>query len=326
MNFAFFFPDVVSPVRLLLDFVCFNSHSNNKGTVVPRMFNKRHRRRKVSIEVHRIEYLSRKKKKKQNVRSPAVHAHDLPTNNDNNSNHTDYYEKCIVRVMDAKSKEEHKAAKQDAKHRRQVRDQQNRGIFLGPEINTAHGPDDGMIYDHNEDDGSVSVEGVEEHFLDQGAKLAPISSILSRDDIERGWQDKYRFPVEFVTIRGTHKTGVIANVTIGKNINQTREFIFDNLTECEDFCFVLERERSLIDKRKADKLRVTLEHLAGTVPNANRELNLTSTSDKLETFTLLIEIVSAWDIPIGDLLSSDPYVICYLNDHEVHRTKYIAKT
>jgi hypothetical protein len=47
--------------------------------------------------------------------------------------------------------------------------------------------------------------------------------------------------------------------------------------------------------------------------------------------TLLVEIVSAWDLPISDISatgkgSSDPYVQCFLNGKEVHRTKHISQT
>jgi Ca2+-dependent lipid-binding protein len=40
----------------------------------------------------------------------------------------------------------------------------------------------------------------------------------------------------------------------------------------------------------------------------------------------LIEIVSGWDLPVGDFVSSDPFVICMLGRREVHRTKHVPQT
>ncbi len=48
-----------------------------------------------------------------------------------------------------------------------------------------------------------------------------------------------------------------------------------------------------------------------------------SASGKIQ---LLIEIVSALNVPVGDLFSSDPYVIVRMGDKEVHRTDYIPRT
>lgn len=42
-----------------------------------------------------------------------------------------------------------------------------------------------------------------------------------------------------------------------------------------------------------------------------------------EEINLLVEIVSANDLPIGDITSSDPYVIVFMNGKELHRTAVI---
>ena len=46
----------------------------------------------------------------------------------------------------------------------------------------------------------------------------------------------------------------------------------------------------------------------------------------LEEVKLIVEIVAARDLIIGDLYSSDPYVKVCLGTKEIHKTKHISKT
>jgi Ca2+-dependent lipid-binding protein len=41
---------------------------------------------------------------------------------------------------------------------------------------------------------------------------------------------------------------------------------------------------------------------------------------------ILVEISSGRDLMVGDIVTSDPYVVVLLGEEEVHRTHYIAKT
>jgi len=45
-----------------------------------------------------------------------------------------------------------------------------------------------------------------------------------------------------------------------------------------------------------------------------------------DEMSVLVEIVAARDILIGDIVSSDPYVTVKLGKETVHKTKYIPKT
>ena len=45
-----------------------------------------------------------------------------------------------------------------------------------------------------------------------------------------------------------------------------------------------------------------------------------------EKVKILIEITSGRELMIGDITSSDPYVVVMLGNEEIHRTKYISKT
>ncbi len=46
----------------------------------------------------------------------------------------------------------------------------------------------------------------------------------------------------------------------------------------------------------------------------------------MENIKILVDIVAAYDLPVGDLRSSDPYVLVRMGSREIHRTKYLSKT
>lgn len=48
--------------------------------------------------------------------------------------------------------------------------------------------------------------------------------------------------------------------------------------------------------------------------------------DITKELKILIEISSARGLLIGDITSSDPYVIVTMGKEQVHKTKYISKT
>jgi hypothetical protein len=201
------------------------------------------------------------------------------------------FEECIVRVLDPENQEELKAAMLRAKTRRKEHDHSNASVTVGaPSTNS-----------HEDDDASTVVPA---DFLDAG------SGHFALPEYDKGWKCKYRFSIHALKIAGTHKTGVQINVDLGKQ-KETRELIFDNLEEAEDFRSVIDQELKLEYQRRQAKLNATLGGLK-LVPG--------------EKVTFLIEIVSAWDILAGDFCSSDPYVLCMFNHKEIHRTKFVPKT
>lgn len=221
--------------------------------MIPRVFNKHRRRRKIAIEVHRIEGV----------------------------------EECIVRVLDPASKDDRIAIRKRAKERHKQ---------LGHLVPSVDEEDDEASV------GSMSTaEGVPIEFRDSGSP--------SYD--EKGWVAKYRFPVRTLSIKGTQKTGVFVQIDLGKR-KQVRELIFDSIQESEMFQTVVRRELEKESSRAKAKVAAAVGDDASVKSD--------------EDITFLIEIVSAWDIPAGDFFSSDPFVICRLNQREVHRTKYISKT
>ena len=54
----------------------------------------------------------------------------------------------------------------------------------------------------------------------------------------------------------------------------------------------------------------------------DRSKMMTATTE----INLLIEIVSATDLPIADIVSTDPYVVVYLGNQKIHKTGFISKT
>ena len=140
-------------------------------------------------------------------------------------------------------------------------------------------------------------------------------SVFADDGIEdtpdySGWKVKYRLPIDCVIIKKVHKRTVYVTVQ-HRAIKQTRDIIFQSEEEAQAFLDMIDVQKQAGERRAAAKLQ-----------GAMKGLNV----DKKEEMTLLIEIVSGWDLPAADLTSSDPYVVCFMRGIEVHRTKHIPKT
>lgn len=159
------------------------------------------------------------------------------------------------------------------------------------------GTDESTAVDEEGDDESV----VESAFADDGVEDTPDYA---------GWKVKYRLPIECVSIKKVHKKTVYVVVQF-RAIKQTRDIIFHTEEEAQEFVQLLDVQKQAGERRASAKLQGALKGMH---------------VDKREEMTLLIEIVSGWDLPAADLTSSDPYVACYMRGIEVHRTKHIPKT
>ena len=125
-----------------------------------------------------------------------------------------------------------------------------------------------------------------------------------------GWNAKYRLPLESVTVKRVHKK-TVDTIVQDRDIKHYRDLIFKTEQDAKDFAAEIEIQKQAGEQRAAAKLKASLGEVK---------------IDKKEELTLLIEIVSAWDLPAADFTSSDPYVVCFMSGREVHRTKYIPKT
>jgi hypothetical protein len=122
-----------------------------------------------------------------------------------------------------------------------------------------------------------------------------------------GWIPRYRIPCHNITIKHHSKKSVFVIVQIQK-LKEERELLFDTVEEAQAFCNTLEMER----KMEAERLEMRLAASLGGFK-----------LPPMETITLLVEIVSAWDIPVGDFTSSDAYIVALLGRREVHKTQVV---
>lgn len=151
----------------------------------------------------------------------------------------------------------------------------------------------------NEDSDDESI--IDAAFADDGVEDTPDYS---------GWKVKYRLPIECVSVKRVHRKTVDV-VIQHRAIKQTRDIIFHTEDEAHEFVQLLDVQKQAGERRASAKLQGALKGMK---------------VDKGEEMTLLIEIVSGWDLPAADLTSSDPYVVCFMRGIEVHRTKHIPKT
>lgn len=156
--------------------------------------------------------------------------------------------------------------------------------------------------DDDDDDVSTVVPREFMDFVDAGPTFT--------DNTGTRWTARYRIPLKAISIKGTRKKGIWVEISL-KASKQVRELIFDTQEEAEKFEHTLRDELGNEEARNQARMQATLGE---TMINAE------------EIITFLLEVVSAWDIPIGDIISSDPYVLVTFNGAEVHKTKHISKT
>lgn len=250
------------------------------GTLIPKALSHK-RLRKVSIEVHQLK--ARRASQK------------------NGGGGGGTYEECLVRFLQPATKAVQKTAK--AEHR----EHKQHANHTAAASSSSAGPASVKSQNHPSvaDDASVML-GDHEY-----------SNLLHKDyfaspDFDQGWEDKYRFPLSCMSIKGTNKSGVYVKIQLGQS-KHTRQLIFDTVEEAEDFCAVVKQETKLEKDRGESKMRLAFE--GKDMP-----------AEPTEQITFLLEMVSAWNLPAGDLYFSDPYVIVSHGRKEIHRTKYIPKT
>lgn len=127
-----------------------------------------------------------------------------------------------------------------------------------------------------------------------------------------GWSPRYRIPIDAINVLRQQSKSVTVLIEVDKVTTQERELIFDTVDEASDFCEELELQKHLEHERKQQRLK----HLLGDIR-----------LPRFETISLLIEIVSAWDIPVGDVSgTSDPFVVCMFGKEQVHKTDPVKFT
>jgi hypothetical protein len=241
-----------------------------RGSVIPKALTKRRRRRKVSIEVHRI------------LVEDGQQQQPLQHSNQQQHNQQRSYEECIIRVLNppAPSSPRSPSGAGGGGARRKLTE------------------DDPM----SDDDDASTTTGVSPEYLSQGQYVTANYE---------GWKLKWRFPVNAMTIKGWHRSKVIVQIRLGSAKVQLRELIFDSVSDAEQFRKELGAQHALEDRRRQMRLEAQLggQHL-----------------EENESITFLVEIASGWNLPVGDVTTSDPFVKCTFNGTTVHETKHISKT
>jgi hypothetical protein len=148
---------------------------------------------------------------------------------------------------------------------------------------------------------------------------------------EQGFVEYRRFDLDYIDDVEIHNsTSLEAKFGRGNN-TEVRDLKFTSVAEVQDFESILTRLRNLSMEVVDNKVRTFQQEIAASNATSNTEENAKLLQPLSSTITdedvnLLVEIVSATDLPVADLLSSDPYVVVWLGKEEVHRTKTIPKT
>jgi hypothetical protein len=276
-----------------------------QGKVVPNFVNRYSKRRKVSIEVHKVTpTTTAAPTKKRAKKEEEVHS----------------YEECVVRYVYSKYRlspsflrtkliliiifcfvlhsvlvpvDKHKAKEARKLGLAKVRRSKGSNAASKSEMQQLLEADGVSVGDDDE-----STAGAATTLADTGGKNFD------------GWNPRYRIPCQSIIIKHHTKKSVYVIVEVEK-LKQERELLFDTVEEAQAFCDTLERER----KKEVDRMEMRLKASLGGIK-----------LPPMETLTLLVEIVSAWDIPVGDFTSSDPYVIALFGRREVHKTHVIYST
>ena len=148
---------------------------------------------------------------------------------------------------------------------------------------------------------------------DDGNSMTPVellSSAVPLPELSGSWIAKYQVSIGSLNLKQT--TGSRVYMRLNQDgIKEKREYVFASSREADDFTNAFNREKRREPKRLDKKLKGSLGGI---------ELK---TGEKLD---ILIEVVSGWSLPVADVTSSDPFVVCSINGKEVHRTKYIPKS
>ena len=240
------------------------------------------------------------------LRKIAIEVH-RQTNNAKNSSSSagGSYEECIVRFLQPATKQVQKAARAAHKeHKHSHKAGEASSLMSG-----------GAMY-------SSSVVTGADHADDTSVAGVPKEYRIDQAVNEEGWEAKYRYPIHLMSIKGTvtHKAGVFIRVELGPTSKHTRELIFDSTAEAEEFVKVVNQELNLEKERAETKLRLAFSG------KKNMSSLLDIEAETKQETTFLFEVVSGWDLPAGDLFTSDPYVLVHHGKKEIHKTKYLSRT
>lgn len=202
------------------------------------------------------------------------------------------YEECVVRLLAPADRQKNIEFRREAFFKIRKHEGSNETYEGG-----------GMVLDEELDEDDSSIDPNNE-------KASALAADTTGGKHFDGWKPKYRFPCHAITVESQHNNIVYLMIRI-EEIRQERELIFDTVEDADKFCSKLEEER----KSEIIRSKARLQSSLGDIKLA-----------PYEKISLLFEIVSGWDLPIGDLKTSDPFVVCMFGRREVHKTRHIPST
>ena len=101
---------------------------------------------------------------------------------------------------------------------------------------------------------------------------------------------------------------------------EERCFTFRSVQEATDFHDTIQQEKINEERKEHAQLICAVEEagMMGKIRNMN--------AFQEEQLDFLIEIVGAENLPVGDVKSSDPYVVARFGDQILHKTKHVSKS
>jgi hypothetical protein len=274
------------------------------GKVIPRFLNIHKHRRRISLEIHRVTPILRNDSDGNGDNGEDGNKKQQDNNNKKTGGEekTSYsYHESVLRILVPASRELARQYKIEAIKKIHSKAGSTSSSDSLRQINEAIHEDD----DDDDDDGTVSSS----NHPDENSRYYELADHGGKE--YDGWKSKYSIPMYGIYVRGHKKKTV--NILISFNdFKQEREIVFDTIQDTKLFTKEIDKQKRLENTRQDERLQSAL----------GDELSL----PKFETITFLFEIASAYDIPIGDYTTSDPYVIAVLGHQEIHRTKFLSKT
>eukprot|EP00529_Nitzschia_sp_RCC80_P008506 CAMPEP_0113512820 /NCGR_PEP_ID=MMETSP0014_2-20120614/39536_1 /TAXON_ID=2857 /ORGANISM="Nitzschia sp." /LENGTH=1224 /DNA_ID=CAMNT_0000409189 /DNA_START=63 /DNA_END=3733 /DNA_ORIENTATION=+ /assembly_acc=CAM_ASM_000159 len=289
-----------------------------KGKVAPKALTKYQNRRRLSIEIHRVTPFDDdddddddeddgdngdgggkgKKKASPSILSSLIGG---VTSSRKKTKKMHSYEECVCRILVAPNKKLNREYRNKAlRNMRSV--QSSAEEFNEDMINDTHFGDEA---DADDDDASVGTTN------EDGIAKDTVMALMDHGGKDyHGWKPRYSVPIDSIHVRQQHKKTATVVITLSK-LKQERDLTFDTVEDCKRFVQEIEKQKRLEAERQEGRLKAALGDIV--LP-------------KLETVTWLFEIVSGYDLPIGDFTTSDPYVQCVFGQQQVHRTKHISAT
>lgn len=219
-----------------------------------------------------------------------IETHRFSYDNDKggSENSDSYYETCFLLMMDP-IKGSHKDNSD------KIEDKE-----VAPLSESA--PDDASIHSTGSDDGTLAGA-----FSDMDTAFGKTKTAYE------GWCVRYQFPLKAVTIQKVKNNSVTFKVQ-HREINHLRKIKFEKAEEAEECSNCIRGLKSTEEARLDAKYKESVKRLGKNISvNAKEQI------------CFLVEIVGATDLPRGDVKSSDPYVKCYFDGMEVHKTGYLRK-